>query len=50
MHSLGLIEKLREAGMVTKESDYFLRWQDGRVIGQRPGKEWSREKFGFESW
>lgn len=49
MSDWGLLDKLIAAGGSVSEGTYTLRWQDGSVITNRPGVDWTIEKFG-QKW
>ena len=34
------MDKIHEAGGRAKEKNYVLRWQDGKQLSARPGKDW----------
>ena len=46
MQHFGLLDRLYEAGMDSKEDYFILRWKDGSRIAIRPGSEWASQKFG----
>ena len=46
MSDWNLMDKLYEAGCGTRDSTFGLRWSDGSVLFERPGREWAVAKFG----
>lgn len=40
MSNWGLMDEIYAAGGRAKEKNYVLRWQDGKQLSARPGKDW----------